>query len=209
MASMAPTFTAAEKWADGIVHGVGIAFAIGAGIFLFSHGLEIERGFALMAYGIGLAAMLGASATYNLWVGPAKEIWRRVDHAMIFVMIAGSYTPFVVLRLQGSTAALLGGIVWTGALAGVILKLAFPRRFEKLSIALYLILGWALVLGFGPLVDSLAGRTLVLLLVGGVLYTIGVPLHLAHRLRFHNAAWHTCVLAAAICHFAAIAGEFA
>lgn len=203
-----PVFTTAEKWADGIVHILGLLFALGAVGFLVAQGLSMDRGFALITYGAGLAAMLGASAAYNLWSGPAKEWWRRVDHAMIFVMIAGSYTPFVVLRLHGSTAALLGGVVWTGALAGVVLKLIFPRRFEKLSLVLYLALGWALVLGFGPLVDSLAARTLILLLVGGGLYTLGVPLHLAHRMRFHNAAWHACVLAAAICHFAAIAGEF-
>lgn len=204
-----PRFSAAELWADGVVHVVGLLFALGAVAFLVVRGLSMDSGFALIAYGAGLAAMLGASAAYNLWSGPAKEWWRRVDHAMIFVMIAGSYTPFVVLRLHGSAAALLGGVVWTGALAGVVLKLVFPRRFEKLSLVLYLALGWTLVLGFGPLVDSLTARTLVLLLVGGGLYTLGVPLHLANRLRFHNAAWHACVLAAAICHFAAIAGEFA
>ncbi len=199
----------AEKWADGTVHVLGILFAIGAVTSLVRQGLAIESGFALIAYGAGLAAMLGASAAYNLWSGPAKEWWRRVDHAMIFVMIAGSYTPFIVLRLHGGTAALLGGVVWTGALAGVAMKLLFPRRFERLSLVLYLGLGWALVLGFDSLVNSLAAPTLTLLLAGGILYTLGVPLHLAHRLRFHTAAWHACVLAASICHFAAITGEFA
>lgn len=209
MAPSQPSASAAELWADGIIHILGVLFAIGAMIFLISHAAGLQQGFSLLAYGCGLAGMLGASAAYNLWSGPAKEIWRRVDHAMIFVMIAGSYTPFVVLRLTGSTAALLGGIVWTGALIGVALKLKFPRRFERLSLALYLGLGWALVLGFESLMHALASSTLILLVAGGVLYTIGVPLHLAHRLRFHNAAWHACVLAATICHFAAITGEFA
>lgn len=208
MAPISPQPSPAEKWADGIVHALGIVFALGAGAFLFRQGLAMDSGFALIAYGAGMAAMLGASAAYNLWSGPAKEIWRRVDHAMIYAMIAGSYTPFVVLRLHGNTAALLGGVVWTGALAGMVLKLAFPRRFERLSLALYLGLGWALVLGFDALVDALAAPTLTLLLVGGVLYTLGVPLHLAHRLRFHNAAWHACVLAGTVCHFIAITGEF-
>jgi hemolysin III len=196
--------TTAELWADAVVHALGLLFATGAVAFLIHH----HSSFALIAYGGGLAGMLASSAAYNLWRGPAREILRRVDHAMIFVMIAGSYTPFVVLRLSGSSAALLGGVVWTGALAGVVLKLLYPRRFERLSLALYLGLGWALVLSFDTLVHTLAGTTLTLLLVGGVLYTLGVPLHLAERLRFHNAAWHACVLAAAICHFAAITGEF-
>lgn len=196
--------TAAEIWADAVIHALGLLFATGAVAFLIYR----DSPYALIAYGGGLAGMLASSAAYNLWRGPAKEIWRRVDHAMIFVMIAASYTPFVVLRLHGSNAALLGGVVWTGALAGIALKLFFPRRFERLSLALYLGLGWALVLSFDSLVRSLAGTTVTLLIVGGVLYTLGVPLHLAHRLRFHNAAWHACVLAAAICHFAAITGEF-
>lgn len=198
-------WSAAERWADAIIHALGLLFAVGAVTHLLRH----ANSFALIIYGCGLAGMLGASAAYNLWRGPAKELWRRVDHAMIYIMIAGSYTPFVVLRLHGSTAALLGGVVWTGALAGVLLKILYPRRFERVSIALYLALGWALVLGFDTLAQSLAAPTLTLLLIGGVLYTVGVPLHLAENLRFHNAAWHACVLAGAICHFAAIAGEFA
>lgn len=198
------TPNAAEIWADAVIHALGLLFATGAVAFL----IHRDSPYALIAYGGGLAGMLVASAAYNLWHGPAKEIWRRVDHAMIFVMIAASYTPFVVLRLHGSNAALLGGVVWTGALAGIALKLFFPRRFERLSLALYLGLGWALLLSFDSLVQSLAGTTITLLIVGGVLYTLGVPLHLAHRLRFHDAAWHACVLAAAICHFVAITGEF-
>lgn len=197
-----PIYSPAELWADGVVHVLGVLFALGALIFLFGHGVS------LALYGLGLVGMLGASAAYNLWQGRAKELLRRLDHAMIFVMIAGSYTPFVVLRLTGGTAALVGAVVWTGALAGVILKLLYPRRFEKFLLALYLILGWALVLGFHPLISSLGTSTMVLLLVGGAIYTLGVPLHLA-KLRFQNAAWHACVLAAAICHFAAISVEFA
>lgn len=209
MADLPHTPSAAEHWADAAVHLAGVLFAICALAFLFPHAAALENGFSLLVYGCGLAAMLGASAAYNLWSGPAKEILRRVDHAMIFVMIAGSYTPFVMLRLNGSTAALVGGVVWTGALIGVALKLLYPRRFERLSLVLYLALGWMLVVCFRPLMDSLAVSTLVLLLAGGLLYTAGVPIHLATRLRFHNAAWHACVLAAAICHFAAITGEFA
>ncbi|MCR6631963.1 MAG: hemolysin III family protein [Magnetospirillum sp.] len=201
-------YSPAELWADGIIHALGVLFAIGAVIFLFSHMAGLSQGASLAVYGFGLAGMLGASAAYNMWRGPAREWLRRVDHAMIYVMIAGSYTPFVVLRLSGDAATLLGSVVWTGAAVGVLLKVFLPRRFERLSLALYLGLGWALVLGFEPLVDSLAGSTLAFLVAGGILYTLGVPLHLARRLRFHNAAWHACVLAAAICHFVAITGEF-
>ncbi|HLO75678.1 MAG TPA: hemolysin III family protein [Magnetospirillum sp.] len=200
--------SAAEIVADAVVHVLGVLFAMGAISFLFPKAAALENGFSLVVYGCGLAGMLGASAVYNLWSGPAKEALRRLDHAMIFVMIAGSYTPFVVMRLNGSAAAWLGGVVWSGAVLGIVLKLLSPRRLERLSLALYLGLGWALLLGFGSFMDAVAHSTLTLLVIGGVLYTMGVPIHLAHRLRFHDAVWHACVLAAAICHFTAIAGEF-
>jgi Predicted membrane protein, hemolysin III homolog len=207
---MTSTYSPAERWADGAVHVVGLCFGVAAAAWLGWHASGLERVLSLAAYAVGLLGMLGASAAYNLWRhGPAKEVLRRLDHAMIFVMIAGSYTPFVVLRLPDGTAAWLGGLVWCGAVAGVVLKLLFPRRFERISIALYLLLGWAVVLAFDPLMDRVARQTLDLLMAGGILYTIGVPFCLAERLPFHNAVWHALVLAAAICHFAAISGEFA
>lgn len=207
---MTSSYSLAERRADGIIHGIGVCFGVGAALWLGTHASGLEGRLSLAAYALGLVGMLGASAAYNLWPhGPAKEFLRRIDHAMIFVMIAGSYTPFVVLRLPGGTAALLGGLVWCGAVAGVLLKLLFPRRFERTSIALYLIMGWLVVLAFDPLMDHIARRTLDLMIAGGILYTVGVPICMAERLPFHNAVWHAFVLAAAICHFAAISGEFA
>lgn len=202
-------YSRAERWADGVIHVLGLCFALGAAIWMAWHTTGLERTFSLAAYTLGLMGMLGASAAYNLWTGPRKEMLRRIDHAMIFVMIAGTYTPFVVLRLPGGTAALLGGVVWCGAIIGVVLKLLFPRRFEKTSIALYLGLGWAVVMAFNPLMNSIARSTMDLVIAGGILYTIGVPICMLERLPFHNAVWHALVLAAAICHFAAITGEFA
>lgn len=207
---MTSPYSLAERWADGAVHVAGLCFGTGAAIWLALHATGLERTLSLATYALGLVGMLGASAAYNLWRrGPAKEFLRRIDHAMIFVMIAGSYTPFVVLRLPGGTAAWLGGLVWCGAVTGVLLKLLFPRRFERVSIALYLLLGWVVVLAFDPLIDNITRQTLELMIAGGVLYTVGVPFCLAERLPFHNAVWHALVLAAAICHFAAISGEFA
>lgn len=210
---MAPMYSPAERWADGIVHAIGLSFAMGTALWLSIHTGNnpdgLEGTLSLAAYAVGLIAMLGASAAYNLWSGPGKEILRRIDHAMIFVMIAGTYTPFVVLRLPEGSATWLGAFVWCGAMAGVVLKLLFPRRFEKTSIALYLGLGWAVVMAFSPLSDTVARSTLDLLIAGGILYTLGVPICMAVRLPFHNAAWHAFVLAAAICHFVAISGEFA
>ncbi|MBC7953476.1 MAG: hemolysin III family protein [Rhodospirillaceae bacterium] len=202
---METAYTPAERWADGIIHALGVSFAVGAAVWLSIHS---NGALSLTIYAMGLIAMLSASAAYNLWEGPGKELLRRIDHAMIFVMIAGTYTPFVVLRLPAGTATWLGAIVWCGAMAGVVLKLLFPRRFERISIALYIGLGWAVVTVFDPLTETVARSTLDFLVAGGILYTAGVPICMAHRLPFHNAAWHACVLAAAICHFISISGEF-
>lgn len=207
---MSPAYTTAERKLDTFIHVIGLCFGLAASIWLGFHTSGMERTLSLAAYSLGLLGMLGASAAYNLWPGgTTKEFLRRIDHAMIFVMIAGSYTPFVVLRLPSGLAATLGGIVWCGAIIGVLLKVLFPRRFEKTSIVLYLALGWTVVLAFDPLRTLVAERTLEMLVIGGILYTIGVLFHLAQRLPFQNAVWHIFVLAAAICHFIAISGEFA
>ena len=128
---------------------------------------------------------------------------------MIFVMIAGTYTPLTLNSLNDrSLGALLCGAVWGVAAVGAALKLWFPRRFERLGLGLYLGLGWAIVTVAEPLGEGLSGPALRLIGIGGVLYTIGVGVLLLRRVPYHNALWHLLVLAAASCHFAAIAMEY-
>jgi hemolysin III len=149
--------------------------------------------------------MLGCSALYNLAPpGPRKALLRRFDHAAIFVMIAGTYTPVAALAIGGAWAWGLLGLVWSGALGGVVLKLVGPMRMEKLSVAAYLVLGWIGLAALHRLMEVLPTADLVLLLVGGALYSLGVVFHLATRLPYHNAIWHGFVLAAAACHFAIV-----
>jgi hemolysin III len=205
-----PTYSDKERLADLCIHIAGVAFGIAGSIALLVFGAldgEAALLLSLAAYGIGLMAMLGASALYNLAGQPArKELLRRIDHAAIFVMIAGSYTPFLVNTIGGSLGHGLLIFVWGAAAAGVALKLALPRRLERLSILLYLLLGWTVLVFVGRLVDELATPGVVLLAVGGGLYSVGVLFHLARRLPYHNAVWHGMVLAAAACHFVAVLG---
>ena len=121
-------------------------------------------------------------------------------------MIAGTYTPLLYQLQSRSWAWALAIVVWVGAIAGVVLKVALPGRFDRLSIAIYLLLGWAAAIAARPLFDSLPHATLVLLAVGGVLYSVGILFYLWHSLKFQNAIWHAFVAAAAACHYAAIAG---
>lgn len=207
-----PLYSRAERYADMVVHGLGVAFALIGGTLLLGWVAHRSNGLgtaSVAIYCIGLAAMLGSSAAYNLAPpGPAKEMLRRIDHAVIYVMIAGTYTPFAVNLLTPPWGTALCAAVWAAAAVGIWIKLAFPRRLERLGLALYLVTGWMLLPAIGPMVDALPGAVLGLLVGGGIVYSLGVVVHLARRLAFHNALWHAMVLAAAALHYAAVAVAF-
>ena len=149
--------------------------------------------------------MLGSSAAYHLASKASRrEFLRQVDHAAIFLMIADTYTPFTTCRLHGVWAIGMTAAVWTGAVTGAVLKLICPRRVERVSIVAYLALGWVILVGMRPMLASVDVRTAVLIGVGGVLYSIGVGFHLWRALPFQKAIWHSFVLVAASCHYAAI-----
>lgn len=207
-----PAETGAEKAADAAIHFVGVAAALLGSAWLLGRAFGATRPdeFASLAiYCGGLVGMLAVSAAYNLAPpGRGKDILRRLDHAMIFVMIAGSYTPFAAARLGGWTGPLLCAGVWAMAGVGLAVKAAFPRVLERFRVALYLGMGWIMVAAFDPLVATVSKGVIALLVVGGVLYSLGVVFHLADRLRYSRAIWHAFVLVAACIHFSAISIEF-
>jgi len=199
----------AERTADGWVHVIGLAAGgLGAALLI---AFTAARGHPLAvlpvaAYAVGLLAMLGFSAAYNM--GRASrygDVLRRLDHAAIFVMIAGTYTPFTTLALKGGWAVGMTVLVWSIATLGVALKLTLPqRRFEGLSVALYLAFGWIVLVAAGPLLRVLDGPILILLGLGGLVYSLGVVFHVWQRLPYQNAIWHAFVLVAAAIHYAAV-----
>lgn len=205
---MFPDYTTRERLVDGCVHIVGSAAAVAAIAVLFA--VVVPNGQALSiasvaVYGVGLIAMLGFSAGYNMVSRPNwKRLLRRLDHAAIFIMIAGTYTPFSLLVIGGEDGLLLLAGVWLVGLIGVAGVAFVPEKAEKISIGVYLAQGWAILLVVEPLLAAASDRVLVLLLAGGVLYTAGVAFHLWERLPYHNAIWHVFVLAAAACHYVAI-----
>jgi hemolysin III len=196
-----------EIVADAVVHILGIALAIAGAAALFistaRHGSLVQFA-AVSIYLAGLLAMIGFSAAYNLWpVSPFKWWLRRLDHSAIYLLIAGTYTAFV-LPMQGNVPAIVLSIIWATALTGVAIKLVWPGRFDRTSVALYLIMGWSGIFAFAPVASALAPRTLALIAIGGVLYSAGVIFHVWRSLRFQNAIWHGFVLAAALFHYAAV-----
>jgi len=203
-----PSYTLRERIADGCIHIVGVTaslMALGALLVIGVQSQTMLWGVSLMIYGLALVATFSFSAGYHLVVRPKmKEILRRFDHAAIFLMIAGTYTPFILIKLNTPWGLGLLAVVWTMAGIGIALKLFFPRFLEGLSTALYLVQGWAVLAAWEPITSALPGQALTLLMAGGVLYTIGVVFHLWDRLPYQNAIWHGFVLSAASCHYAAV-----
>jgi len=194
--------------ADGVVHGIGVFGGVVAATVLvvltavYASAIDIV---AVSIYAGGLLSMLVLSATYNLWpVSRTKWVLRRFDHSAIYILIAATYTPFI-LEMKDSVfaLALLVG-VWCVAVFGIVLKLGWPGRFDRLSTGLYLALGWSGVMLYNSGVGTLPKVALWFVLAGGALYSLGVIFHAWRRLRFQNVIWHCFVLLGAACHYTAV-----
>lgn len=200
---------AVERAVDGWIHVVAIALAGGGAAWLVSEALTKDRPGTVIAaalYGVALICMLAFSAVYNLsHPSPARPFLRRLDEAGIFLMIAGSYTPFTTQRLQGAWAVGMTVLVWAIAVAGIVGKLAFPKLPERAWTAVYLVFGWVAVFALGPLSRNLSLVVLGLLITGGLIYSAGSVLFHIRSLPFRRAVWHGFVCAGAGVHFWAIA----
>lgn len=201
--------TAAEKVADAVVHLLailGASIVLGHLLVVMGPDATVTQYFALVVYGLGLLGTLTMSAVYNLGpAGPWKGILRTCDRAMIFVMIAGSYTPFAVSAFPSVLGAVLCVVIWTIAALGVTICVAWRSLYDRISIPLYLGMGWLVLAVLPSLAAAVSATVLVLLLAGGVIYSFGVIIHTRVRVAFHNAAWHGMVVTAAALHLAAVA----
>ncbi len=199
-------YSRSERLSDAAIHVTGLVLAICAVPVLIVLA-ALQRGDAAAVagasvYGATVLLMLGCSAAWNMIDRPDWSwLLRRLDHAAIYLKIAGTYTAFALLAGAGGMVLAL---VWAGAALGVTLKLISPTRFRWAGIALYLGIGWAGVLAGGDLMAALPLAVIVLMLVGGGLYTLGVPFYLWERLRFHNTIWHGFVLVASLVFYAAV-----
>ncbi|MDX2277767.1 MAG: hemolysin III family protein [Hyphomonadaceae bacterium] len=200
--------TRAEKLADGWVHGVGlVVFSIAVitllGLAAWQGGLGMAAVVAI--YAVGVLTMIGCSMAYNLAENSKrKSLLRRFDHAAIFLMIAGTYTPFTTLRFEGAWSVGMTAVIWGLAIIGVLGKLFLPQISKKFWVALYIGMGWLVVAAMGPLVSGVPLAAVILLVVGGALYTIGVHFYAWQTLPFRRAIWHGFVLVAAGVHYAAV-----
>ncbi|TNC74643.1 PAQR family membrane homeostasis protein TrhA [Rubellimicrobium roseum] len=203
-----PAYARSERIADGVIHALGVAFALTGATMLTmqaaSHA-DGARAVAVAVYGAALAGTFVASAFYHMtpWEG-LRPTLRRIDHAAIYLKIAGTFTPLAVLEGSAFSWAVLG-LVWALALLGAFAKLLFWREPGRWGFALYLALGWLGVLLLWPLAATLPPPALLLTAAGGLLYTFGVIFFAWDSLKFSNAIWHAFVLLASGCFFAAIA----
>lgn len=200
--------TRLEKLVDGWVHGVGLgvftlAVFAALGLAIWQGGFGMAT--AVAVYAVCVLTMIGCSMAYNLAENHhRKSLLRRMDHAAIFLMIAGTYTPFTAIRFDGAWAVSMTTIIWVLAFAGAAGKLFLPSIGKKVWIAFYVVMGWLVLGALEPLREGVPLAGIVLLVVGGVIYTIGVPFYVWEKLPFRRAVWHCFVLAAAAVHYAAV-----
>jgi len=196
-----------ETVADAVIHILGVTMAIAAAALLVvvaARDEDMTEIAAVTVYVAGFLAMFGFSAAYNLWpISPIKWWLRRLDHSAIYLLIAATYTAFM-LPMRGFAPTVLLTFIWIAALAGIAIKLLWPGRFDRTAVGVYLAMGWSCLFAMRPIVAALAPATLWLIAAGGALYSIGVIFHAWSSLRFQNAIWHGFVLAAASCHYAAV-----
>lgn len=196
-----------EELANRLTHGVAAALSLAGLVLLVVYSALHGDAWHIVStaiYGTTLVLLYTTSTVYHSVGARWRLLWQRFDHAAIFLLIAGTYTPFVLGPLRGTWGWSLFAVVWGLALAGIVLKFRFAGRFDVLSTLVYLVMGWLVLVAIKPLVAVLPAGGLWLLVAGGLCYTVGTAFYLWQRLPFNHAVWHLWVVAGSVCHWAAI-----
>ena len=201
-------FTRGEEIAHAVTHGLGMLGSIVGLVVLVVLGVQ-RGGVRLVAgvtvFGAAMVALYSASTLYHaLTAKRAKSVFQLLDHSAIYLLIAGTYTPFLLVAMGGVWGWSLLGVVWALAVVGILYEAVWRRPWRKLSLALYLLLGWLIVVAAKPLAAALPREALLLLGGGGVAYTGGAVFYAWRAFPFHHAVWHVCVLAGTACHYACV-----
>lgn len=197
-----------EEIANALTHGLGAVVALGAGAVLITLTALWGDGWQLagaIVFSVALVLLYVASTLYHAITHTgAKARLKVFDHCAIYLLIAGTYTPFTLISLRGSLGWALFAAIWTLAFAGILFKLFFTGRFKLVSTLMYIAMGWLSVLAIGPMLRQLDPWTLGWLFAGGIAYTAGTLFYLNQRIRYSHAIWHAFVLAGSVCHFVAV-----
>ncbi len=200
--------TIGEIIANSITHGIGVGLSIAGLVILIIRAVKFGTGWHLagfLVFGISLLLLYSASTIYHSFANkPWKGIFQRLDHAAIYFLIAGTYTPYLLITSRTGLGWSIFGIIWGLSILGLILKLAFPKRFEKPTVWLYLLMGWAGLVVFFQAGTQLSTLSIAFLLIGGAFYTVGVVFYRWKKLPFAHAIWHLFVLGGSIFHYFSI-----
>lgn len=199
------TFTKREELINALIHGLGALLSIAALVVLIVAGAQTGNAWHVVSFAVFGTSMLilytSSTLVHSFPEGKAKDWFEWLDHSSIYWFIAGTYTPFLFLAVEGALAWVLFGIVWALAIGGTLFKLYFVKRFVKLSTFLYVVMGWLIVFAWNPLTAAMTQEGLWLLIAGGILYTVGAVFYVWRGFLYHHAVWHVFVLAASVCHF--------
>ncbi len=202
------TYSPREELAHALTHGVGVGLSIAGLVLLVVASARFGDAWQVTSsaiFGATLVLLYTASTLYHSFRSEhLKAVLRKFDHAAIFLLIAGTYTPFVLVTLRGAWGWSLFGVIWGLAVAGVVLKFWFTGRFRVVSTLIYLGMGWLVLIALKPLVAALPRGGLAWLFAGGVCYTAGTLFYLWKRLPYHHAVWHVWVLAGSVCHWVSV-----
>lgn len=202
------TYEPKEEVANAITHGIGALLSL-AGLVLLIVFASIKgtawHVVTFTVYGVSMLLLYSCSTlVHSFKEGKVKDLFEIFDHSSIYIYIAGTYTPFMLIAARGPLGWSLFGIVWGIAIVGVVFKAFFVKRFLFMSTIFYLIMGWLIVLAWGPLTASIPAPGITLLVIGGILYSLGTIFYVWRGFPYHHAIWHLFVLAASIVHFFAI-----
>jgi len=202
-------YSVAEEIANSISHGIGFIFGIVGLALLLSQAMDMQANAIAITsyslYGGSMILLFLASTLYHAIPHPRAKYWlKKLDHCAIYLLIAGTYTPFLLVGLKSPLAHGLMVVIWSLALAGVLFKLAFVHRFEALSVTTYLLMGWLSLVVIYQLAIKLSAGGVWLLAAGGIIYSLGVIFYVSKRIPYNHAIWHGFVLGGSICHFLAI-----
>jgi hemolysin III len=201
-------YTLREERLNSLSHGLGALMSVAGTVLLVSKAAvmgDVWKIVSFSIFGASLILLYSASTFYHASRKPrAREIWKMLDHCAIFLLIAGTYTPFVLVNLRGPTGWTLFGVVWGLALAGITLKLIFGHRYKILRVLVYLAMGWLILFAAGELNTHVGPLGVKLTVAGGIVYTLGVVFYLADKLPYNHAIWHLFTVGGSLCHFLAI-----
>ena len=201
-------FSFAEELAHAVSHGAGVLLSIAGLSWMLLVSIDTADPWRIIAscvYGVSLISLFLASTLYHAWpASPRKEFFRLLDHCAIYLLIAGTYTPFVLVAMRTDTGWWLFAVIWTLATAGILTKLWLRHRYPGLSLVGYLVMGWLVVIAAPEVAEAIGTSAMAWVVTGGVCYTVGAVFYLAKRLPFNHAVWHLLVLAGGVCHFLAV-----